>query len=486
MKQLRILILALVATYAVAQPESKVNRKAEEDKAFVVRQLQVSTPVYQTIAKDIWDFAELGYLETKSSALLQQTLTQAGFKVETGVAEIPTAFVATYGSGKPVIGILAEFDALPGLSQDTVPFKKPLVEGSTGHGCGHNLFGTASSAAAISIKQWLEKNKRSGTVRLYGTPAEEGGGGKTFMVRAGLFEDVDAVLHWHPSDHNSADAQSCLAVIGANFRFYGTSSHAAGSPHVGRSALDGVESMNYMVNLLREHMPQEARIHYVITKGGLAANVVPDYAEVEYMVRHPNVTGVLELWDRVIKAAEGAATGTGTRMDYEIVSGLYNLMPNETLGKLMHANLTKVGGVNYSGYELDFAKKIQSTFSYVAPPLARAQSVEPFKISSFPASTDVGDISWLVPTTGLGTATWVPGTAAHTWQAVAVDGMGIGMKGMMNAAKVMAMTGIDLFTSPMLIDQAKEELKKRRGVDFKYKSLVGDRKPPLDYRVGMR
>ncbi|MFM8913365.1 MAG: amidohydrolase, partial [Flammeovirgaceae bacterium] len=441
---------------------------------------------YEDVAKAIWNFAELGYLETKSSALLQETLRKEGFTVQSGVADIPTAFVASYGSGKPVVGILAEFDALPGLSQDTVPFKKPIITGGTGHGCGHNLFGTASSAAAIALKDWIAKNKKSGTIRLYGTPAEEGGSGKTFMVRAGLFEDVDAVLHWHPNNRNTADAESCLAVIGANFRFYGQSAHAAGSPQVGRSALDAVEAMNYMVNLMREHMPQEARIHYVITKGGLAANVVPDYAEVEYMVRHPNVAGLIELWGRVMKTAEAAALGTGTRMESEIVSGMYNLLPNETLAKAMHNNLTKVGGVNYTSYERDFAQKIQGTFTYAAPPLLDAQTIQPNKVSFFPASTDVGDISWLVPTTGLGTATWVPGTAAHTWQAVAADGMGIGIKGMINAAKVLAMTATDLFNSPALIEQAKEELRKKRGPDFQYKSLVGDRKPPYDYRASMR
>jgi len=479
-----LLLLSCLGLHA--QVENKLKVKADNDKTFVAAEIQMKANGYEQVAKEIWNYAELGYLETKSSALLQETLRKEGFIVQGGVADIPTAFVASYGSGKPVIGILAEFDALPGLSQDTVPFKKPITIGGTGHGCGHNLFGTASSAAAIALKEWIIKNKRQGTIRLYGTPAEEGGSGKTFMVRAGLFEDVDAVLHWHPADGNQADAQSCLAVIGANFRFYGRSSHAAGSPHVGRSALDGVEAMNYMVNLMREHMPQEARIHYVITKGGLAANVVPDFAEVEYMVRHPNVTGLLELWDRVLKTAEAAALGTGTRTEYEIVSGMYNLLPNETLAKLMHTNLTKVGGVNYTPYEKDFATKIQSTFSYTAPPLDGARTVEPYKVGFFPASTDVGDISWLVPTTGLGTATWIPGTAAHTWQAVAADGMGIGMKGMVNAAKVLAMTGTDLFNNPTLLEQAKEEMKKKRGASFQYKSLVGDRKPPFDYRVNMK
>jgi aminobenzoyl-glutamate utilization protein B len=393
--------------------------------------------------------------------------------------------VATYGSGKPVIGILAEFDALPGLSQDTVPYRKPLADGASGHGCGHNLFGTASSAAAIAIKNWLVANKRSGTVRLYGTPAEEGGGGKVYMVRAGLFSDVDAVLHWHPSDRNDASATTCLASKTASFKFYGKTSHAAAAPEKGRSALDGVEAMNYMVNLMREHVPQEARIHYVIKQGGLAANVVPDYAETEYYVRHPNVKGMEEIWAWVLNAAEGAAKGTGTTFKYEIQSGLYNLLPNETLSRVMHANLLKVGGVTYNATEQAFAQQIQSTYSYSAPPLALAQVVQPYKLGFFPASTDVGDVSWVVPTAGLNPATWVPGTAAHTWQATAANGMSIGYKGMAIAAKVMALTAVELFNSPGILTEAKAELIKQQGAGFQYKPLIGDGKPPLNYRKGM-
>jgi len=483
-KSVKFLGVFFLFSSAVAQVEIKTKTDiAGQDKLYVLNQINFNSQNYELVAKTIWNYAELGYLEIRSSALLQDILSKKGFKIESGVADIPTAFIATYGSGKPVIGILAEFDALPGLSQDTVPYKKPLTNGGSGHGCGHNLFGTASTAASIALKDWISTYKKSGTIRLYGTPAEEGGGGKTYMVRAGLFNDVDAVLHWHPSDRNTANAESCLAVIGANFRFYGQSSHAAGSPEAGRSALDGVEAMNYMVNLMREHIPQEARIHYVITKGGLAANVVPDYAEVEYMLRHPDVNGLNDLWKRVMNTAEAAALGTGTRMDHEIISGLYNLLPNETLSKLMHINLTRVGGVNYTSVERDFAEKIQGSFTYNYPSLEKAQIIEPNKISFFPASTDVGDISWLVPTTGLGTATWIPGTAAHTWQAVAADGMGIGMKGMINAAKVLAMTGTDLFNTPSLIEQAKNEMKKKQGDSFQYKSLIGNRKPPLNYRV---
>jgi aminobenzoyl-glutamate utilization protein B len=456
-----------------------------DDKSYVSAQLDKKYASYCQIAKQIWNYAELGYLESKSSALLQETLRKEGFKVESGVADIPTAFVASYGSGQPVIGILAEFDALPGLSQDSVPYQKPLVEGGTGHGCGHNLFGTASTAAGIALKDWLIQTKRAGTVRVYGTPAEEGGGGKVYMVRAGLLKDVDAVIHWHPGDNNSADASTCTAVMQGMFRFYGKTAHAAGAPERGRSSLDGVEAMNVMVNMMREHVDERSRIHYVITKGGLAANIVPDFAEVEYMVRHPDVTEVKQMWERVIKAAEGAALGTGTTMKYEVITGIYGLLPNETLAKAMHSNLQKLGGVSYNADEMVFANKLRESFETTKlPPLSRASEIKPYRLGHFPASTDVGDISYVVPTAGLSTATWVPGTAAHTWQAVAADGMSIGYKGMILAAKTLATMGVDLFTQPALITQAKAEFQQRLD-GVKYVPLIGDRKPPLDYRKGL-
>ncbi|MBY0433742.1 MAG: peptidase dimerization domain-containing protein, partial [Cyclobacteriaceae bacterium] len=337
----------------------------------------------------------------------------------------------------------------------------------------------------VTLKDWLIKNKKAGTIKLFGTPAEEGGSAKVYMVRDGLFKDVDVVLHWHPSSENDASPESCLAIKQTIFKFYGRSAHAAAAPQAGRSALDGLEAMNYMVNLMREHVPQEARIHYVINKGGLAANVVPDYAEAEYMVRHPDARMVEEIWGRIVKAAEGAASGTETTMKYEVISGSYNLVPNETLARLMYNNLKIVGGVNYTPAEVEFGKKLQSTLNTKAPPLESATQVQPFKTGGFfPASTDVGDITWVVPTAGLGVATWVPGVPAHSWQAVASGGSSIGFKAMNNAAKTIAMTGIDLFTNPSIIDKAKKELATFVGPDFTYKSMIGDRKPPLDFRKG--
>lgn len=453
----------------------------KEDLA--LKHIDANTTAYADAAMQIWNFAELGYQEYKSSALLQKTLKEAGFTITTGVAGMPTAFIAEYGSGKPVIGILGEYDALPGLSQAVVPEEKPIEAGEPGHGCGHHLFGVGSAAAAIAVAEWLTKTKTTGTIRYYGTPAEEGGGGKTYMVKAGMFDDVDAVLHWHPSNNNSANASSSLANKSAKFRFYGTSAHAAGAPWFGRSALDGVESMNYMVNMMREHIPVESRIHYVITEGGKAPNVVPAFAEVFYYCRHPDMDMVKQNFEWIVKAAEGAAMGTQTRMEYEVIHGLYNVKPNETLSKVMNKNLNLIGGYEYNDEERAFAEKLQETL--IAPSnLANTNAVMPYRVEEdgIGGSTDVGDVSWVVPTAGMRAATWVPGTSGHSWQAVAAGGTSIGTKGMIVAAKTMALTAIDLYKDPSIIETAKEELLRRRGPDFKYTPLTGDQEPPLDYR----
>jgi aminobenzoyl-glutamate utilization protein B len=434
------------------------------------------------MAKDIWGWAEVGYKEQKSSARLQAELKAAGFEILSGVAEIPTAFVASYGRGKPVIAFLAEFDALPGLSQDAVPERKPLVENAPGHGCGHHLFGTASTAAAIAVKDWLASSRAAGTIRLYGTPAEEGGGGKVYMVRAGLFEDVDAVLTWHPGDRNEASPSSSLANVSAKFRFRGLSAHAAAAPDKGRSALDGVEAMNHMVNLMREHVPQAARIHYVITRGGGAPNVVPDAAESYYYARHPDMKALDGIWERIVRASQGAALGTGTEVEHEVIGGVYNVLPNEALARVMDASLRRVGGYRFSSEELAFAQRIRGTLGDARLTLESTAEVQPFAPRAGEASTDVGDVSWVVPTTQMTAATWVPGTPAHSWQAVAAGGTSIGVNGLMIAAKTLALTAVALFSDPAPIGRARAELEARRGAGFVYKARVGGRKPPLDYR----
>jgi len=471
--------LLLFATIFLLGISSTNAQKKVED---VISKLDKQSATYGEIAQQIWTLAEMGYQEEKSAALLQKTLSDAGFKIEKGVAGIPTAFIAEYGSGSPVIGIMGEYDALPGLSQEAVAEKKSAGK-VAGHACGHHLFGTASAAAAISAKEWLSTNKKQGTIRFYGTPAEEGGSGKVYMVRAGLFDDVDVALHWHPSSQNAASAGAALANKSAKFRFYGVSAHAAGAPQMGRSSLDGVEAMNAMVNMMREHIPQEARIHYVITDGGKAPNVVPDFAEVYYYSRHAKRDVVIDIFDRIVKAAEGAALGTGTTMDYEMIGGTHELLPNLTLQKLMHDNLSKIGGIEYSPDEKEFADKIAKSLGQEGVDINRAKNIQPYKTEARAyGSTDVGDVSFTVPTVGMGTATWVPGTPAHSWQAVAAGGTSIGKKGMMVAAKTLTMTAIELFENKDLVSKAKAEFLERRGSDFKYIPLLGDRGPALDYR----
>jgi aminobenzoyl-glutamate utilization protein B len=472
MKKAILLTLFLIySNFIIAQKTNTISTNLDTKKE-----------LYSAIAQQIWGFAEMGYQEEKSAALLQQTLSNEGFRINKSVAGIPTAFIAEYGEGLPVIALLGEYDALPGLSQEAIAEKKSAGK-AAGHACGHHLFGTASTAAAIEVKNWLKTNKKKGTIRFYGCPAEEGGSGKVYLVREGLFSDVDAALHWHPGDANDANPGSALANKSAKFRFYGTASHAGMAPEKGRSALDGIEAMNMMANMMREHIPSDSRIHYVITNGGKAPNVVPDFAEVYYYVRHGNRKTVLEIFDRIAKAAEGAALGTGTKMDYELIGGTHELLPNTTLQKMMYANLVKVGGFQYTEVERKFGNQIIQSLGIENGSLEKAAVVQPYKTldPSF-GSTDVGDVSFTVPTAGMGSATWVPGTPAHSWQAVAAGGTDIGNKGMMVAAKTLALTAIELFLNPAQIIKAKAELEEKRGKDFKYIPLLGDRKPALDYR----
>jgi aminobenzoyl-glutamate utilization protein B len=473
-------IISLVFLILTLTP---TGAEGQDPKQAVLDFVDAHASDYGAIAQRIWDLAEVGYQEEESSALLQTHLQQAGFQVEAGVAGMPTAFIASYGQGQPVIAILAEFDALPGITQDRVPERAPRPDMGAGHACGHHLFGTGSVAAAVAAREWMANANVQGTVRVYGTPAEEGGAGKVYMVREGLFNDVDIALHWHSGDRNDASPWTSLANKSAKFRFQGISAHAAGAPERGRSALDGVEAMNHMVNLLREHVPQETRIHYVITYGGSAPNVIPDFAEVFYYVRNPDVEEVLAIFDRVVEAAEGAALGTGTTMEYEVIHGIYALLPNDALAQTVHANLEEVGGVEYEPHERRFAEALHASLPEDAPPLEQAARIEPFKTGvSAGGSTDVADVSWVVPTAGLTTATWVPGTAAHSWQAIAAGGTRIGEKGMVVAAKTLALTVVDLLTNAELREAVWREHRERVGPDFVYESLVGDRPPPLNYR----
>jgi aminobenzoyl-glutamate utilization protein B len=471
---------------AGAQAAPTEPSPGSKEDVSILADLEARQAATDAMARDFWDSPELGYLETKTSQRLIGELKKAGFTVSSGVAGIPTAFVASYGSGSPVIGVLGEMDALPGKSQAAVPVQQEIPGKSDNQGCGHNLFGPGSAAAAIAIKDWLASTGHQGTLRFYGTPAEEGGSGKVYMVRAGLFNDVDVVLHWHPAMVNAAIPITNNAVMSAKFRFHGKESHTATSPERGRSALEAVEAMDNMVNMLRQHVRDGARISYVITHGGDAPNVVPGFAEVYYYVREADVTALRALWNRVLKTADAAAMGTETTVDYEIIHGTYNLLPNDTLEHSLDANLRKQAAatIHWSSGDQEFAKKIYATFDSPWISLGSETEVQPYGPMFIAGSSDVGDVSWNVPTAGFVTATWVPSTDAHTWQAAAVGRMGIGFKGMHLASQVIAMTAVDLFLDPTRVAAAKKEFLQRRGSDFAYRPLIGDRAPPLDYRKG--
>jgi aminobenzoyl-glutamate utilization protein B len=433
------------------------------------------------VALKIWGWAEVGYKETKSSAILAEALREGGFKVETGVAGIPTAFVATIGSGRPVIGMLAEYDALPGLSQQAVPERKSNVGLAAGHGCGHHLFGTAVVSAGLALADQVRAGTLKGTLRLYGCPAEEGGSAKAFMVRDGLFDDCDAALHWHPSGKNSAGDESCLARVAVKFRFTGTSAHAAGAPEQGRSALDAVELTSHASELLREHTPDFTRIHHVVTAGGTAPNVVPDFAELFFYIRHPRSDVVRQLYPRLVKCAEAGALATETKLQTDYLGGILEILPNDTLARLARTNLERLNDLTYDDSETAFAARLAKTLT--APlPLESLKKVEDRSGQVNKGSTDVGDVSWRVPTVGFTTACWVPGTPAHSWQAVAAGGTTIGRKGMILAARTLAATAWDLFQDPQRLAEARAEHRRRRdGRD--YRSLLEPgQKPPLNYR----
>ncbi|MDG5748226.1 amidohydrolase [Qipengyuania sp. XHP0207] len=468
---------ALLAATAIATATPLVAQSTDPIAA-----VEAERERTQRVAREIWELAELGYLETQSSGLLVDELQGEGFAIRPGVAGIPTAFVAEWGSGGPVIGLLAEFDALPGINQSTSPNRDPIEGKNAGHACGHNLFGAGSLTAAIAIKNWLEATGTPGRVRLYGTPAEEGGSGKVYMARAGLFDDADFVIDWHPADRNSAASRMSLANRSGKFRFRGISAHAAGAPERGRSALDGVEAMNMMVNMMREHTTMDTRIHYVITEGGAAPNVVPDFAEVFYYVRHSDADEVRALWPRLEAAAKGAAMGTGTEVDWEIIHGNNPTLPLESLQLMMTEKLRQLEPLDYSAEELAWAREIRESLGEDAPELSQAKEIEDYEVKTGYGSTDVGDVSRAVPTVSVRTATWVPGTAAHSWQAVAASGHSYGAKGTQHAAKAMILAAVELYTNPDLRERAKAEFTQARGEDYVYESLLGDRDPPLDYR----
>jgi aminobenzoyl-glutamate utilization protein B len=457
---------------------------ARADKADVVKAVDAWAEPAWEMAKSIWEYAEPGYLEKKSSAVLADALEKAGFKVERGVAKIPTAFTATFGEGMPVIGIMGEFDALPELAQEAVPVRQPRDGGTGyGHACGHHLFGVASTTAAMAVAEQIKAGTIKGTVRFYGCPAEEGGAAKVFMARAGLFADCDACLHWHPGSRNAAGDSSCLARIAVKFRFHGKPSHASGAPEKGRSALDALVLTMHAVELLREHTPDFTRLHHTVTSGGGAPNVVPEFAEGFFYVRHPKAEIVLQLYPRLLKCAQGGALATETRLEVVNLGGTMELLPNDTLAKLARENLTRLNDLKYDPDEMKFAVRLRESFTDKPPPVDEIGRVYDTSGKLTMGSTDVGDVSWQVPTSGFSTACWVPGTPAHSWQAVACGGTTIGKKGMLLAAKVLAASAWDLYQEPKLLEDAKAEFKRRLDGRTYTPLLEKDQAPPLDYRL---
>jgi len=461
--------LALLLTTAAAQTP---------DAQAVLRAVEAQSPRFDKISRQLWENPELGWHEFKSAALLKEELRAAGFRITDNVGGLPTAFTAEWGSGAPVIGIIGEFDALPGLSQMDVPERQARVAGAPGHGCGHNLFGPASAMAAIVVKEQLIARKLPGTVRFYGTPYEEGGAGKVYMIRAGAFKDAAAVLAWHPWDGNMADDNSWLANVKADVRYTGRAAHAAGSPEAGRSALDAVEVMTHAVNLMREHVPQETRMHYIITNGGAAANIVPDAAALQIIVRHPDLKTLEGLWERVMNCAQAGALATGTSVEIEIAAGYANFVTNPVLRDLLDRNLKITGGVTYTPEEAAFAEKVrQSVGAGTLPPLDSGSTIQAPRTALSSVSTDVGDVSWVVPTGHFMAATFPPGVPLHSWQSTACAGTTIGRKGMMVAAKTLALSAVELFQNPRLTQQARTAFDAKMAGQ-KYRSLIPEGKRP--------
>ena len=448
-------------------------------KKEVIASVEIQKEELITVSDKIWAAAEIAFQEKVSAETLIAYAKANGFNVEEGVADTPTAFIASYGSGKPVIGILGEFDALPGISQKAVPEKTPLVQGAAGHGCGHNLFGTASLGAAVAIKNLIAEGKLKGTVKFFGTPAEEKYFGKLWMARAGLFDDLDACLDWHPADHTEADVQSSLALVDFKVEFFGQTAHASADPWNGRSASDALELYTHGINSFREHIKPTVRIHYHIQDGGQVVNVVPDYSRIWVRVRDTKREGMNEVYKRVKKMAEGAAILADVDYKISLISGIHEILPNRAGGAAVQKNLEALGDLTYTESETAYAYKIQEATS--KPKLGINGKITPLKPTEehpMGGSTDVGDVSFLVPVVRLGVTVAPEGTPWHSWAVVACGGMSIGHKGMVYAAKALGMSMIDLFTDKQLLQDVKDEFKMRKG-DYQYEAMLPSGPPPV-------
>jgi aminobenzoyl-glutamate utilization protein B len=471
----------------------------DEAKRIAVEWVEKNGDRLTEISDEIWGYAELGYVEFKSAELLASELEKHGFEVERGVAGIPTAFVATWGSGKPVIGVMGEYDALPGLSQKKMAaVKDPIEAGAPGHGCGHNIHGTSGMGGAVALRYAIEEAGKPGTVKFFGCPAEEMLSGKVWMVKEGVFEGVDVVFSHHPSSMNVAGLSSSNANNAVKFHFYGKTAHAAGSPEQGRSSLDAVELMNVGVNFLREHVISDARIHYVIEEGGGQPNVVPDYARSWYLIRAPERDQLEPIYERILKIAEGAALMTETELKVEFIKGIYNKIPNKVLSDAVAANMRGIGTPEYTEEELRFAEEVSKSISEDSKRTTLWKTKRPGwenlmdvvmdrtvpdawndgEISH--GSTDVSDVSWQAPTMEFSTATYSLGTPGHSWQNVVYSGMSIGHKSLLFASKVIATTAIDFLTNPELLKAAWEELGRRRAGRTYKSPIPEDLGPPLN------
>ncbi|MBN3519138.1 amidohydrolase [Algoriphagus lutimaris] len=473
---LLLIPVILVGGAAFGQKKSKPNPLKQE----VIQSVDERYVDLTDLSDKIWSFEEIAFRETQSAGALSDYAESLGFKVTRGVAEIPTAFVAEYGSGSPIIGILGEFDALPGLSQNKVPYKSPLHQDAPGHGCGHNLFGVASLGAAAAIKDLIEEGKIQGTVRFYGTPAEEKFFGKLWMIRAGLFEDVDVVMDWHPAAETKTAVQKGLALVDFQVEFTGQSAHAAADPWNGRSASDALELYTTGINYYREHIKPTVRIHYHIQDAGQVVNVVPDYSRIWVRVRDSSRDGLMPVYEQVQKMAEGAAIMANVDYKVSLISGVHEVLVNRTGSAALQKNLETLGPISYTEEEQEFAKKIQEATG--KPQIGLVSTIEPMEETaehSMGGSTDVGDVSYVVPTIRLSATTAPNGTPWHSWAVVAAGGMSIGHKGMAYAAKALSMTMVDLFQNPELVESVKADFKEHLG-DYVYKGMIPAGPPPIN------
>ena len=473
-KTLTLLILPLLLMAVSAPMEG-----ASKAKELAVASIDHQQNELIEMADQIWAFAETALREVQSAAVLADYAEAQGFKVERGVAEMPTAFVATYGMGKPVIGIMGEYDALPGISQKAQTTQEPFEEGAAGHGCGHNLFGTASLAAAVAIKELIADGELQGTIRFYGTPAEESVGGKVYMVRAGLFDDVDVALAWHPADEISADTDSSKALADFIVEFKGKTAHASADPWNGRSSLDAIELFTHGINLMREHIKPTARIHYVIQDGGNVPNVVPDYAKLWCWVRDTDHVGVNDLLERARAIAEGAALASGTEATFTLQAGDWEMVPNFEGSKIVHDNFTWLGPLEVTAKEQAFAKEIQLATG--KEPVGLKGEIQPLDLDpGLPdgGSTDVADVSWRVPTLHFSVTTAAFDAPWHAWPVVAAGGMSIGHKGMNYAAKTLAATMVDLYEKPEARAAIRKEFDERTEGTV-YVPYIPDAPPPV-------